>query len=276
MKDGDVGVRKGAIAAFTDSGSPGVTPGIGPRPDAVKAILAIMKTEADARGPGGDALSKPRFLAQGANALSVPALIGYLSDKDDGVRNGAADALGKIGDARAVAPLVAIARDTTAKPDLRRIALGAVALIADPSGEPALTEAISDPNTDNEARAQAARGLGKIGTASAIATLVKLLDDDDLKLRSASVAALARAGQSDSVRARGSVLDNLTMALRDSRPALRLGACQALAALHAPEANAPLIQTLTSDKDHADVRAAAATALELWTTATPSRPCSPP
>ena len=261
LKDGDVSVRKGAIAAFADAGAPGVTPGIGPRPDAVKAILDIMKKEADARGPGGDVLSKPRFVQEGANALSVPTLIGYLGDKDDGVRNGAADALGKIGDARAVTPLVAIMRDPNAKPDLRRIALGAVALIADPSGEPALTQALADVNTDNEARAQAARGLGKIASPTAIATLVKLLDDDDLKLRSASVTALARAGQSDSVRARQSVLDDLTTALRDPRPALRLGACQALAPLHSPQANAPLIQALQSDRDQPDTRAAAATAL---------------
>ncbi len=261
LKDGDVNVRKGTIAALSDVGGAGVTPGLGPRPDVVNAILAIMKTEADARGPGGDVLSKPRFLAEGAGAISVPALIGYLSDKDDGVRSGGADALGKIGDARGITPLVALMRNPATKPDLRRIALGAIALIADPSGEPALTEALSDPNTDNEARAQAARGLGRIATPTAVAALVKLLDDDDLKLRSASVAALTRAGQSDSVRARQSVLDDLTAALRDPRPALRLGACQALAALHAPDANAALIQTLQSNQDRADVRAAAAMAL---------------
>ena len=99
-----------------------------------------------------------------------------------------------------------------------------MALIADKSCEPILTEAITDTNTDNEARAQAARGLGKIATPTAIATLVKTLTDDDLKLRSAAVAALARAGQSDSVRTRQSTLKDLMAALRDPNPALKLGA----------------------------------------------------
>ena len=97
LKDGDVNIRKGTIAALTAPANEG---GIGPRPDVVKAVLAIMKKEGDARGPGGDALGSLRFTSEGANAISVPTLVGYLAEKDDGVKSGAADALGKIGDAR--------------------------------------------------------------------------------------------------------------------------------------------------------------------------------
>jgi HEAT repeat protein len=258
LKDGDVNIRKGTIAALTAPANAG---GIGPREDVVKAVLAIMKKEADARGPGGDVLGSPRFVAEGANKISVPPLLGYLSDKDDGVKSGAADALGKIGDAQAVPALVGVIHNPEIKPDVRRIATGAVALIADKSCEPLLTEAITDTNTDNEARAQAARGLGKIATPTAIDTLVKALNDDDLKLRSAAVAALARAGQSDSVRVRQSVLNDLLAALRDPNPSLKLGAEQALQGIHAPEANAALTQTLQSSQDTPAVRAAAAAAL---------------
>ena len=106
LKDGDVNIRKGTIAALTAPANQG---GIGPRPDVVKAVLAIIKKEGDARGPGGDVLGSTRFVtAEGANAISVPTLVSYLSEKDDGVKSGAADALGKIGDAGAVPALAAV------------------------------------------------------------------------------------------------------------------------------------------------------------------------
>ena len=258
LKDGDVNIRKGTIAALTDPAAKG---GIGPRPDVVQAVLAILKKEGDARSPGGDVLGSSRFVTEGANAISVPTLIGYLTEKDDGVKGGAADALGKIGDPKAVEPLVAMIHNAAIKPDVRRIATGATALIADKSCEPVLTEAITDPTTDNEVRAQAARGLGNIATATSIATLVKTLDDDDLKLRSAVIAALARASQSDSVRVHQSTLTALISALNDSKASVRLGAVQALQPVHAPEANAALTQILALDQNSPILRSAAATTL---------------
>ena len=75
------------------------------------------------------------------------------------------------------------------------------------------------------------------------------------------MAALARAGQSDSVRTRQSALTDLMAALRDPNPALKLGAVQALQGIHAPEANAALTEALQSTQDTPDVRAAAAVAL---------------
>ncbi|HLV79352.1 MAG TPA: HEAT repeat domain-containing protein, partial [Chthonomonadaceae bacterium] len=143
-----------------------------------------------------------------------------------------------------------------------RVAIGAIALIADKSGEAALTEAIDNPNDDNAARAQAAAGLGKIGTPSAIATLIKALNDDDLDLRSAAVAALARAGRptpESAVNTR--VLAALTGALRDAGANVRLGAAQALQSIAAPEADGALAAILSNSNDDARARAAAATAL---------------
>ena len=258
LKDGDVNVRKGTIAALTDPAAQG---GIGPLPNVTQAILAIMKKEGDARGPGGNVLSSPRFLDAQVRAISVPALIAYLSDKDNGVRGGAADALGKIGDESAVQPLVTLLNAPDTTPDLKRIATGAIALIAAPSCEPSLTEAVTNVAADNDARAQAALGLGKIATPSAIATLVRALNDDDLKLRSAVVAALASAGQTSSPRARQTALTGLIGALQDSNASVRLGAAQTLQTLHAPEANAALTQALQTNKDAPDVRSAAAAAL---------------
>ncbi|HZO89324.1 MAG TPA: HEAT repeat domain-containing protein [Chthonomonadaceae bacterium] len=264
LKDGDAYVRKGTITALTDPQN-----GIGPKPGVIAAIVDIMKREAGARGPGGDVLGSPKFTQDvSARKESVRLLTDQLKDKDDGVRGGAADALGKVGDPEAVATLKTVMH-TDPSPSVRRIAIGAIALIADKSGEDALTEAIKNPNDDSEARAQAAAGLGKIATPTAVATLVQALNDDDLKLRSAAVAALARAGRpTPNGPTNPQVIAALNQALRDQRASVRLGAAQALQAIATPEANSGLIAVLESDQgatEDADmkaaVRSAAATAL---------------
>ncbi|HLV79061.1 MAG TPA: HEAT repeat domain-containing protein, partial [Chthonomonadaceae bacterium] len=92
LKDGDPYVRKGTITALTDPAN-----GIGPKPGVVAAIVAQMKADGGARGPGGDVLGSPTFTQHGADQESVPLLLAQLKDSDEGVRSGAADALGKIG-----------------------------------------------------------------------------------------------------------------------------------------------------------------------------------
>lgn len=253
LKDGDGNVRKGVITALTTSEG-----GIGPKPGVVKAIVDLMKAEGGARGPGGDVLGSPLFLKGGAATEAVPLLIAQLKDKDEGVRGGATDALGKIGDRSAIPALKEAMHSDT--PQVRRIAIGAIALIADPSGEDALIEALANPDDDNDARAQAAAGLGKIANQTAIASLVKALDDDDNKLRTATVAALARAGRpTPDAKVNPEVLTALTTALRDDRDTVRLGAAQALQVIAAPEANDALIAA--THKDDPDLRQAAVTAL---------------
>ncbi len=257
LKDGDVNVRKGTIAVLTDPD------GIGPKqtPDVVAAVIDIMKREGGARGPGGDVLSRPTF-DPAANPRSVPALLALLKDKDDGVKQGAADALGKIGDPSAVQPLIDLMHDPATKADVRRVAIGAIALIAAPAGEKALTEAVNNPDDDSEARAQSAVGLGKIATPTALATVVKALRDDDLNLRAAAVAALARAGKADTGGASApAVQADLIAALHAPDQVTRLGAAQALQTIQSPESNAALIATLQDSANHDDVRAAAAAAL---------------
>ena len=272
--DGDTNVRKGVAQAFTDSKN-----GIGPKPGVVEAIVDKMKADGGTRAPGGDILSHATFRTAGANDRSVPLLLGFLTDKDDkgklkadeGARNGAADALGKIGDPKAVQTLIESMRSDT--PQVRRVAIGAIALIADPSGEKALTEALVNPNDDNEARAQAAAGLGKLASDSAISTLVKTLEDKDLKLRSAAVAALARAGRpTPSAPTNPKTLNALTAALDAPGKSTRLGAAQALQSILAQSASGPtddagrkantgLIALLQNETNEVNLRAAAAEAL---------------
>ncbi|MCS6774999.1 MAG: HEAT repeat domain-containing protein [Chloroherpetonaceae bacterium] len=255
LGNGDVNARKAVIRAFTDPEK-----GIGPKPGVVEAIVEQMKASGGARGPGGDVLGHPTFTRQGANRVSVPLLIAQLQDPDEGVRSGAAEALGKIGDPAAIPPLKERMHQDTAQ--VRRITIGAIALIAHPSGEDALEEAIRNPNDDNEARAQAAAGLGKIATRRAIATLLRALSDDDLKLRSAAVAALARAGRpTPDAPVNRMVVALLDAALRAPEESVRLGAAQALQLVATPETNASLIVLLRDRSQPEAVRAAAARAL---------------
>ncbi len=255
LKDGDTNIRKNSILVFDDPKA-----GFGPLPGVVPGIVDYMKKEGGARGPGGDVLSSPLFLQKGSQRESVPLLIAQVDDKDEGVRLGAVEALGKIGDKAAVPRLLtAIQKDT---PQTRRVAIGAIALIADVSGEAALTEAVGNPEDNNEARAQAAIGLGKIGTPTAVATLVKTLSDDDLKLRSAAVTALTRAGRP----APGSapvpmVLSALVEAAKSSNESIALGAVQALGGIEAPQTNSTLIGLLAKPGVSEELKTAATSAL---------------
>ena len=82
-------------------------------------------------------------------------MIALLGDKDGAVRQGAADALGKMGYLPAV-PALKQSMHSDSDAQVRRISVGALALIADRSCEDALVEAVDDTSADNEARAQAA------------------------------------------------------------------------------------------------------------------------
>jgi HEAT repeat protein len=234
--------------------------GIGAKPGVVAAVVDIMKREGGARGPGGDVLGSPMFLKAGSNRESVPLLLALMEEKDEGVRTGAGEALGKVGDKAAVPRLIQAMKSDTAQ--MRRVAIGAIALIADISGEAALTEALNNPDDDNEARAQATAGLGKIATPTAIATLVKSLSDDDLKIRSSAMASLARAGRPTPESApNAQVVAALNTALRAENEATRRGAAEALQIIATPEANASLLAVLQDARQSASVRAAAAYAL---------------
>lgn len=271
--DGDNYVRKGVRAAFTMVGS-----GIGPRPGVVEAIIAKMKADDPTRAPAGDILSSSLFTQGGGNAQSVPLLIGILTLKDakgfkadEAARSGAADALGKIGDPAAVETLIQSMHSDT--PQVRRVSIGALALIASPEqgGQAALVEALTNLDDDKQARSQAAAGLGKIGSPTAIAVVVRALADKDQDIRAAAVAALARAARPTAGgKAVRLVLDSLTSALADSNPIVRLGAIRALqAALVGASdtdttttlASNALISTMIDDRNDDDVRAAAASAL---------------
>ncbi len=269
--DGDNAVRKGVRLAFTSAGV-----GIGPKPNVVENIIARMKADDPTRGPGGDILGSQLFVTNGANCRSLPLLIGFLTDKDakgykadEALRSGAADALGKIGDPGATTTLINSMHSDGAH--VRRIAIGAIALIADASGEAALTEAVTNPDDDKQARSQAASGLGKIGSSTSISVLINALADKDQDIRGAAIAALARsARQGLTTPLKANVIRSVVSAVQSPIPSQQSGAIDALRAALAPGgaydattfvACEALIKVLRSPGGTPQLRASAATAL---------------
>lgn len=240
IKEGDANQRNGSVRALQRLGlaDPNEALRIIPK------VCDIMKKEAGARSSAGDVLGA--FKAQ--SDVSVKTLVPYLKDPDEGVRAAACDALGKVGNPAAIPYLLPMLQDT---PNVHRVTIGAIALIADKSGEQVLIQALQNPNEDNEARAQAATGLGKIATPEAIAALVKALTDYDTKVELAAVSGLARAGTP--------AVPALLAALKQPDTRLRLRAAQAVADIQSPQADGGLI-ALLHDRD-AQVRVEAARAL---------------
>lgn len=211
----------------------------------IQLVADAMKADGAARGPGGDVLGA----LVDRREDSVRALMPQLDDGDDGVCSGAAAALGKVGSPTPVPKLIEIMHKRSAQ--VRRIAIGALALIASKDCEAALTEAVNNPDDDNEARARAAVGLGRIATPTAVATLVKALQDKDLKVQTAAVDALAVGGRADLPRVLGS--------LSHPDANVRVRAAQALGRIATPESNPALLRAL--DDPISAVRVAAARAL---------------
>ena len=105
-------------------------------------------------------------------------------------RSSAAEALGKIGDKRAVEPLIEALRDSFS--DVRYYAARALGEIRDSRVVEPLIEALRDE--DYEVRGNAALALGKIGDKRAVEPLTKSLKNKDRGVRMRATEALDRLG----------------------------------------------------------------------------------
>jgi HEAT repeat protein len=114
----------------------------------------------------------------------VKGLINALKDKDINVRGDAAEALGKIGDSRAVEPLIEALKDI-----VEFIAIESLRKIGEPAIDP-LIKALK--NKDTLIRSGAARALGEIRDKRAIEPLTEAIKYGDMFVRSAAVGALEK------------------------------------------------------------------------------------
>jgi HEAT repeat protein len=116
----------------------------------------------------------------------VNGLIEALDYGDDhNIRLAAASALGRIGDSRAVDPLIDALDDQQGVNEVAALALGE---IGDSRAVEPLINALGDENW--EVRSSAAKALGKIGDDRAVEQLINLLRDKNENVRWHAVQAL--------------------------------------------------------------------------------------
>jgi len=178
---------------------------------------------------------------------NVPGLILALKNKDPTVQYDAAEALGDIGDIRAVEPL-STALGTSEYSGVRWKSAEALAKIGSPAVE-ALIGALR--NADDDVRWKAAIALGEIGDIRAVDPLILLLRDEDRFVKSHAALALGALGEP--------AVSSLLRALSEGDGNLRWGAAIALGKIQDPKSIEPLIRSL-ADK-YENVRAESASSL---------------
>lgn len=228
----DPGVRRAAIEGLGEVG----------RGEALR-ILRRIYAESD---PFGQLLVL-QGLRGGGSAEALDLLIGAIDHADGSLRLQAAENLGLIGDARAIAPL----RKLLAREDVRMFervtAAHALLRLGDGSGVPVLLGAL-DGDTGT-GRAAAALALGYAKQPRLVPVLRKLLRDPEIDVTIAAAAALSRYGRADG-------LPQLRKALADEDGFTRRHVAMLLEHLEYGVARDVILAAL--EADDVDVRLAAA------------------
>jgi len=178
---------------------------------------------------------------------NLPGLIRALHHKDPKIQYDAAEALGVIGDTRAIEPLTTVLMQSELS-GVRWKAAEALSKIGAPAVD-ALVVALQ--HSDDDVRWKAAIALGEIGDPRAIDPLINQLCDDDRFVKSRAAYALGMIGEP--------AVEPLICALREGDGNLRWGAAIALGKIRDLRAIDPLIRAL-ADK-YENVRAESAKSL---------------
>jgi len=255
-----------ALALATDPAPPiPPHPPVAPRPPAPPAAVDVERIRRDAQRMARDAERQARDAVRRAHARStghgrghgsrtpadpktVDALIAALKDGDPGVRQAAAESLGRIGDPRAVDPLAGLLGD--ANVEVRRSAVEALGNVEDARAIPALTRAAADASP--VVRREAAEALLSFDEPAAGEPLIKLLGDPDARVRLVALEGLSRQGDRRA-------LAPLSKLVKDPNVEVRARAVRALSRYRDPAAQDGLVAALKDE--NAEVRAAAAAGL---------------
>ena len=179
---------------------------------------------------------------------NVAGLALALEDKDPEVQYHAAEALGDIGDAKGIAPLIS-AMTHSEYSGVRWKAAEALSKIGDPAVG-LLIPLLQHP--DDDIRWQAAIALGEIGNPDAIEPLIALMRDGERYVRSRAANALGLIGKP--------AVPRLIAALNDGAVPVRCGAAAALGQTGDPDIIEPLIGALADPETEVRVEAASALA----------------
>ena len=163
----------------------------------VKGLIKALGYQKDwhVRQAAAEALGKI------GDARAVEPLVAALKDQDSNARQGAAEALGRIGDARAVEPLIAalkegagVGRVAALNSNARQAAAGALGQIGDARAVEPLIAALRDQDQYTGLRKAAVGALGRIGDARAVEPLIAVLRDPGEEMCKAAAEALGQIG----------------------------------------------------------------------------------
>jgi HEAT repeat protein len=120
-------------------------------------------------------------------------LISILQDNEGGARRAAAEALGGIGDARAINPL--IAAFSSSDSETRREVVAALVKLNDTSAVSPLIQILKNPKEKRDLRLDAAWALGELGDARAKKSLLDAMADKDTLIQMNAAKSLTRLGK---------------------------------------------------------------------------------
>jgi HEAT repeat protein len=170
---------------------------------------------------------------------SLTVLLEKLASKNKDDRRVAAERLGRLGDARAIEPLI-YASGRGGGERAKSAAITALAKIGKPA-IPLLIETILHDRTSKFRRASAAAALGLIGDRRATLPLLRATKDPSIDVRLHAIVALARFRES-------AAIPYLIRALSDESGGVRLQATRTLGLLQSKKAVGPLITALRDEK----------------------------
>lgn len=210
-------------------------------PRAIGPLMTALQNDDECCDTAAESLKR-------IGAAAVEPLITALGDQKWYVRSNVAQALGAIGDTRAVYPLT-LALDSDDHPRVRRSVAEALGLLGDTRALESLITALQDDSP--YVRSTAALALGTIGDSQAIDPLLGTLLDIDRKVRSSAMFALGKIGEP--------AVKPLLNSLGSTDGIIRYRAATVLGRIGSTNAVAPLITAL-NDSDN-EVRSSAADAL---------------
>ena len=182
------------------------------------------------------------------NARAVPALIEAMRDEDTHVRVAVMEALGRLGDPRAIEPLAGYLVNPVKKErrskyehhEAHDITAAAMALSA--LGEPAFQSLQDALNSESqEVRRASVQGLGALSSPRVVEPLVHALNDSRSEVRKAAALALGDLGDRNALK-------GLSQALSHKDPDTRRAAAEALGKLGGDDA-VPLLARAVEDRD---------------------------
>ena len=191
--------------------------------------------------------SAAEVLGKIGSETAVPALIKLLEDSDSygsysyDVHISAAEALGEIGSETAIPALIQLVKYSDYALAMSTAeALGKIATVPEKSDTavPALIQLLKDPNCVCENVTEA---LVQIGSKTAIAELIQLLEHSNSDVRSSAVSALSQIGSETAI-------PPLIKLLKDSNSSVRIGAACALSQTSS-ETGIPELIKLLEDSD---------------------------